>query len=49
MSEEEFQGNSEMSHPTETKDDAEVRNDFCSMDFIFRRHVDSRVRLHVLH
>ena len=39
---EELHGNSERSQPTETKDDAEARNDFWSMegDFIYRHHVE---------
>ena len=46
---EELQGNSERSQPTETKDDAEARNDVWSMegDFICRHHVETRVQLHV--
>ena len=46
---EELQGNSERSQPTETKDDAEPRNDFWSMegDSIYRHHVEPRVQLSV--
>ena len=42
---EELQGNSERSQPTETKDDAEARNDFWSMEggFIYRHHVEPGV------
>ena len=45
----ELQGNSERSQPTETKDDAEARIDFWSMerDFIYRHHVEPRVQLFV--
>ena len=46
----EFQGNSERSQPTaETRDDAEARNDFWSIegDFIYRHHTESRVHLFV--
>ena len=45
---EELQGNSERSQTT--KDDAEARNDFWSMegDFIYRHHVEPRVHLHAL-
>ena len=45
--EKELQGNSEGSQPTdETKEDAEARNDFWSMegDFICRHHVEPRVQ-----
>ena len=47
---EELQGNSERSQPTETKDDAEPRNGFWSMegDSIYRHHVEPRVQLSVL-
>ena len=44
------QGNSEGSQPTETKDDAETRNDFfwsIEGDFIHRHHIKPRVQLHV--
>ena len=47
---EELQGNSERSQPTdETKDDAEARKDFWSMegDFIHRHHAEPRVQLYV--
>ena len=46
---EELQGNLERSQPTETKDDAEARNDFWSMegDFIYRHHVEPQVHLYV--
>ena len=46
---EELQGNSERSHPTEIKDDAETRNDFWSMggNFIYRHHVEPQVQLYV--
>ena len=47
---EDLQGNSEKSQPTdETKDDAEARSDFWSMegDFICRHHVEPRVQLHL--
>ena len=42
---EEFSENSERSEPTETKDDAEARNDFWSIegDVIYRHHVELRV------
>ena len=42
-------GNSERSQPTETKDGAEARNDFWSVegDFIHRHHVEPRVQLFV--
>ena len=45
----ELQGESEGLQPTETKDDAEVRKDFWSIqrDFIHRRHYEPRVQLHV--
>ena len=45
----EFHGNSERSQPTETKGDAEVRKDMLSIqgDFIYRRHNEPRVQLHV--
>ena len=44
-----IQGNSERSQLTETKDDAEARNDFWSIegDFIYRHHVEPRVQLYV--
>ena len=45
-----LQESSERSHPRdETKDDAEARNDFWSIegDFIYRHHVEPRVQLHV--
>ena len=44
---EELQGNSDRSQPTETKDDAEARNDFFDGDFIHRHHVEFRVQLYV--
>ena len=46
----ELQGNLERSQPTETKDDAEARNDFWSKegDFIYRHHVEPQVHLYVL-
>ena len=46
---EELQGNLERSHPTETKDDAEARNDFWSIegDFIYRCQVEPRGQLDV--
>ena len=46
---EELQGNSERSQPTETKDDAEARNDFWSVEgaFIYRHHVEPGVQLYV--
>ena len=46
---EELQGNSESSQPAKTKDDAEARNDFWSMegDFIYRQHIEPRVQLYV--
>ena len=47
---EELQGNSERSQPTdETKDDAEARNVFWSieLDFIYRHHVEPRVQVYV--
>ena len=46
---EECQGNSERSHPTETKDDAESRSDFWLIegDVIYRHHVEPRVHLYV--
>ena len=45
----ELQGNSERSQPTETKEDAEARNDVRSMevDFIHRHHVEPQVKLFV--
>ena len=47
LKEEELQGNSERPRPTESKGDAEARNDFWSMqgDFIHRHHVEARVQL----
>ena len=47
---EDLQGSSEGSQLTgETKDDAEARNDFWSLegDFIYRHHVEPRVQLYV--
>ena len=46
---EELQGNTERSQPTETKDDAEARHDFWSIegDFIYRHHNEPRVQLYV--
>ena len=47
---EDLRGNSEKSQPIdETKDDAEARNDFGSVEgaFIYRHHVEPRVQLHV--
>ena len=47
---EELQGNLERSHQTdETKDDAEARNEFWSVegDFIYCHHVEPRVQLNV--
>ena len=46
---EELQGDSEGFQPTETKEDAEARNDFLSIegDFIFRHHFVPRVHLYV--
>ena len=46
---EELQGNSERSQPIETKDDAEARNDFWSIegDFIYRHHIEPRVQHYV--
>ena len=45
----ELKGNSERSQPTETKDDAESRNNFWSIegDFIYRHHVERRVQFNV--
>ena len=45
---EELQGNLQRSQPTKTKDDAQDRNDFWSieMDFIYRHHVEPRVQLY---
>ena len=42
-----LQGNSERSQPTETKDDAEARRDFWSIqvDFTCRHHTELRVQL----
>ena len=44
-----FQGNSDGSQAAKTKDDAEARNDFWSIqgDFIYRHHVGPRIHLHV--
>ena len=46
---EELQGNSERSRPTGTKDDAEARADFWSIegDFIYHHHSEPRVQLYV--
>ena len=46
---EELQGNLERSQPTETKDGAEARNDFWSMegDIIYRHHVEPQVHVYV--
>ena len=46
---EELQRSSNGSQPAETQDDAEARNDFWSIegDFIYRHHVEPRVRLGV--
>ena len=47
---EDLQGSSEGPQPTdETKDDAEARSDFWSLegDFIYRHHVEPRVQLYV--
>ena len=43
------QGNSQRSQPTESKDDAEARNDCWSIqgDFIYHHHVEPRVQLYV--
>ena len=45
----ELQGEPECPQPTESTDDAEVRNDFWSMegDFICRHHVEPRVHVYV--
>ena len=45
---EELQRNSERSQPTETKDDAEARRDFWSIqgDFMYRHHIEPRVQFH---
>ena len=44
-----FQGESEEPQPTESKDDAEARKDFWSIqgDFICRDHIELRVQLYV--
>ena len=46
---EELPGNSDEPQPAETKEDAEARNDFWSIegDFIYRHHVEPRVQLYV--
>ena len=45
----ELQGEPEGFQPTESKDDAEARKDFWSIqgDFIYRHHCEPRVQLHV--
>ena len=45
----ESQGEPEEFQPTETKDDAEARKDFWSIqgNFIYRHHTEPRVQLHV--
>ena len=45
----ELHGNSERSQPTETKDDAEARKDYWSIegDFIYRHHIEPRVQNYV--
>ena len=46
---EELQRNSDEPQPAQTKEDAEERNDFWSIegDFIYRHHNEPRVHLHV--
>ena len=46
---EDLQKNSDRSQPADTKEDAEARNDFWSIegDFIYRHHVEHRVHLYV--